>query len=100
VANAYETKRQKFVDLAYDRLDKLVKRIERLADLANTYAYPYTETDIDVVFSYIREELDRAEHKFREELRRAELRSRKRQVRRIGDVHTYLSRMGNAAAGY
>lgn len=44
-----ETKREKFVRLAENRMNNVLKNIQLLSNLSNTSAYDYTSADVDKI---------------------------------------------------
>ena len=52
---ATESKREKFVRLAENRTQGVLKGIELLGNLVNSNAYEYTKKDLDKIISAIKE---------------------------------------------
>ena len=50
-----ETKREKFIRLAENRTQSVLKGIDLLANLANPNAYEYTKEDLDKVVNAIKD---------------------------------------------
>lgn len=57
-------RRQRFKRLAESRTNMVLEKIRILSHCANRYAYEYTPKDVDLIFSTIEEELERAKTKF------------------------------------
>ncbi len=49
-----ETKREKFVRLAENRMNSALKNIQLLANLSNTSAYDYTDEDVDKIIKALK----------------------------------------------
>ena len=59
-----ETNRERFVRIAEARTQKIIDTIRLLGNCSNSYAYEYTQKDIDKIFSAIEAELKAAKNKF------------------------------------
>ena len=59
-----ETNRERFVRIAEARTQKIIDTIRLLGNCSNSYAYEYTQKDIDKIFSAIEGELKAAKNKF------------------------------------
>lgn len=59
-----ETKREKFVRLAENRTQGVLKGIELLGNLVNSNAYEFTKKDLDKIVSAIRQEVDELENTY------------------------------------
>lgn len=59
-----ETKREKFVRLAENRTQGVLKGIELLGNLVNSNAYEFTKKDLDKIVSAIRQEVDELENMY------------------------------------
>lgn len=59
-----ETNRERFVRIAEARTQKIIDTIRLLGNCSNSYAYEYTQKDIDKIFSTIEAELKAAKTKF------------------------------------
>ncbi len=57
-------KRKKFVDLAEARVNRAIKDIRLIGNLANKAAYEYTDEDAKRIFRALRKELDSAQSRF------------------------------------
>ena len=57
-------KRKKFVDLAEARVNRAIKDIRLIGNLANRNAYEYTEDDAKQIVRAIQKELDAAKSRF------------------------------------
>lgn len=64
MANAEETKRDKFVRLAEARTNKILSMIQLLGNCSNKGSYEYTDQDVNKIFGAIETELGKAKHKF------------------------------------
>lgn len=62
-----ETKREKFVRLAENRMTNTLKQIELLSNLSNTSAYEYTQEDIDKIIRTLKKSISDLESSFRKE---------------------------------
>lgn len=60
-----ETKRDKFVRLAENRVNNALKQIELIGNLSNTRAYEYTKEDIDDILKTLKSALADLEHIFK-----------------------------------
>lgn len=60
-----ETKRQKFVRLAENRMNNALKQIELLGNLANTNVYEYTYDDVEKILKTLKSSISDLEHSFR-----------------------------------
>lgn len=59
-----ETNRDRFIRIAEARTQKIIDTIRLLGNCSNSYAYEYTQKDIDKIFSTIEAELKTAKAKF------------------------------------
>lgn len=57
-------KRQKFVELAEARVNRAIKDIRLIGNLANRGAYEYTEDDAKRIFRALQRELEAAKGRF------------------------------------
>ncbi|WP_223478073.1 hypothetical protein [Oricola indica] len=57
-------KRKKFIDLAEARVNRAIKDIRLIGNLANKGAYDYTDEDSRKMFRAIQKELDMAKSRF------------------------------------
>ena len=60
-----ETKRDKFVRLAENRMNNALKQIQLLSNLSNTRAYEYTEEDIQKIVKTLKNAVSELEHSFK-----------------------------------
>ena len=60
-----ETKRDKFVRLAENRVNNALKQIELIGNLSNTRAYEYSKEDIDDILKTLKSALADLEHIFK-----------------------------------
>jgi hypothetical protein len=60
-----ESKHEKFMRLAKQRGDRVLKDIELLGNLGNRNNYDYSETDVRKLFSALEEELRTAKARFK-----------------------------------
>ena len=60
-----ETKREKFVRLAENRMNNVLKQSELLGNLSNTRAYEYTDDDIDSMIKMLKVAVSDLEHTFK-----------------------------------
>ena len=58
-------KQEKFIKLAEQRTNKVLKSIEVLSHCSNTYTYEYTDEKVKKIFDAIEEELKVAKSKFK-----------------------------------
>lgn len=56
-----ETKREKFIRLAENRTQSVIKGIELLGNLSNPNAYEYTNEDLDKVVNALKKEVSNLE---------------------------------------
>ncbi|WP_370786560.1 hypothetical protein [Eubacterium ventriosum] len=56
-----ETKREKFIRLAENRTQSVIKGIELLGNLSNPNAYEYTNEDLDKVVNALKKEVGNLE---------------------------------------
>ena len=61
---ATETKREKFVRLAENRTQGVLKGIELLGNLVNSSAYEYSKKDLDKIVKAIKEATEELETKY------------------------------------
>lgn len=59
-----ETNRERFVRIAEARTQKIIDTLRLLGNCSNSYAYEYTQKDIDKIFSAIESELKTTKAKF------------------------------------
>ena len=59
-----ETNRERFVRIAEARTQKIIDTIRLLGNCSNSYAYEYTQKDIEKIFSAIEAEIKVAKSKF------------------------------------
>lgn len=64
VLNDDESKEEKFKRISKDRVNKVVKSIETLENLANTNQYDYTEEQVNKMFNFIENALTKAKESF------------------------------------
>lgn len=57
-------KRKKFVDLAEARVNRAIKDISLIGNLANKAAYDYSDEDARKIFRALQKELDAAKSRF------------------------------------
>ena len=57
-------KRGKFVDLAEARVNRAIKDLRLISNLANRSAYDYEEEDVKKIFRALQKELDTAKARF------------------------------------
>lgn len=57
-------KRQKFVELAENRVNRAIKDIRLIGNLANKSAYEYADEDVKKIFRALQKELDSAKSRF------------------------------------
>lgn len=62
-----EDKAKKFKKLSAKRLNNAADAIRVVSNLANKSDYDYTEEEVDEMFAYLREAVDRAESAFKKE---------------------------------
>lgn len=60
-----EIKREKFKKLAEARTQKLRDMIKLLGNLSNTYAYEYTQEEVNKIFNTLEKDLKDAKAKFK-----------------------------------
>ncbi len=63
-----KTKRERFVEVAGNRVQMVLDKIENLSKCANKRNYEYSKTDIDKMFKAINEAAKVAKMKFESEL--------------------------------
>jgi hypothetical protein len=59
-----ETKREKFVRIAEQRVNTILDQFRKLGNLSNVRNYDYTEKDIKKIFSILSSELKNVKKKF------------------------------------
>ena len=64
-----EIKREKFKKLAEARTQKLRDMIKLLGNLSNTYAYEYTQEEVNKIFNTLEKDLKDAKAKFKTDKR-------------------------------
>jgi len=57
-------KRKKFVELAQNRVNRAIKDIRLIGNLANKSAYDYSDEDTKKIFRAIQKELEQARARF------------------------------------
>ena len=57
-------KRKKFVELAEARVNRAIKDVRLIGNLANRSAYQYEEEDVRKIFKALQKELDSAKARF------------------------------------
>ncbi|MGP1354626.1 MAG: hypothetical protein ACTS1Z_15030 [Parasphingopyxis sp.] len=57
-------KRQKFIELAESRVNRAIKDLRLIGNLANTNSYEYSESDAKEIFKALQTELDTAKSRF------------------------------------
>ena len=57
-------KRKKFIDLAEARVNRTIKDIRLIGNLANRAAYEYSDDDVRKVFRALQKELENAKSRF------------------------------------
>jgi hypothetical protein len=57
-------KRQKFVELAENRVNRAIKDIRLIGNLANKSAYEYADEDVKKIFRVLSKELEAARSRF------------------------------------
>ena len=62
-----ETKREKFVRLAENRVNNALKQIQLISNLSNTSAYDYDKDDIDLIVKTLKNAVYDLEKSFRSE---------------------------------
>ena len=62
--STFETKHQKFVRLAENRTNKILETINLLGNLSNLNVYDYSESEINLIFSTIENQLKETKKKF------------------------------------
>lgn len=60
-----ESKEDKFLRLSKGRIDKIEDAIDNLGKLSDKYAYSYTDEQIDKMFDYIENKLQKAKDQFK-----------------------------------
>lgn len=60
-----ETPREKFVRLVASRTDTLLNALNNLRKLADKEYYPYSETDIEAIVGFLRQQTEITERSFR-----------------------------------
>ena len=59
-----EEKRERFIKVAENRTNKILKTIKLLGNCANKNNYDYTEEEIKIIFNAIEQEVKKAKLKF------------------------------------
>ena len=59
-----ETKRQRFIRLAENRMNNALKQIELLSNLSNRRVYEYTEEDIALMVKTLKKAINNLEYSF------------------------------------
>lgn len=62
-----ESKREKFVRLAENRMNNALKQIELLSNLSNTRTYEYTKDDAEMIVRALKVAISNLEHSFRQD---------------------------------
>lgn len=62
--HALRDKRKKFVELAEARVNRAIKDVRLIGNLANRSAYEYTDEDAKKIFRALQKELDAAKSRF------------------------------------
>ena len=57
-------RREKFVKLANNRVNKALKEIKLIGNLANKTYYDYTTADIDKIFNALKKEIRSSQERF------------------------------------
>lgn len=57
-------KRKKFIDLAEARVNRAIKDIRLIGNLANKAAYEYSDDDVKKMFRALQRELDNSKSRF------------------------------------
>jgi len=60
-----ETKRDKFVRLAENRVNNALKQIELIGNLSNTRAYEYSREDVENIIRTLKNAVSDLEHTFK-----------------------------------
>lgn len=63
-----KSKRQRFEEVAGNRVQMILEKIENLSKCANKRNYEFTQKDVNKMFSAINTELRKAKSKFEDEL--------------------------------
>ena len=61
-----ETKRQRFIRLAENRMNNALKQIELLSNLSNRRVYEYTEGDVALMVKTLKKAINNLEYSFNE----------------------------------
>ncbi|MCQ2473668.1 MAG: hypothetical protein MJ098_05990 [Saccharofermentans sp.] len=59
-----ETKREKFVRLAENRMDSILKGIELMGNLSNSNNYDYTQDDLNKIIKTLKSAVSDLEHTY------------------------------------
>lgn len=62
-----ETKREKFVRLAENRVNNALKQIQLICNLSNTSVYDYTKEDVDLIIKTLKNAIYDVEKSFKSE---------------------------------
>lgn len=62
-----ETKREKFVRLAENRMNNALKQLSLLENLSNKTSYDYNSTDVDKIIKTLKAAVASIEHSFKDE---------------------------------
>ncbi len=62
-----ETKREKFVRLAENRMNNALKQLELLGNLSNTRAYEYEMSDVEKIIKTLKNAISDLEHSFKKD---------------------------------
>lgn len=68
-------KKENFKRIAESRTNKIIESISKLSNLTNSSFYEYSDTQIDIIFNAIQEELDKQKEIFK--------RNRKKEKKRV-----------------
>lgn len=60
-----ETKREKFIRLAENRMNNALKQIELLGNLANRSTYEYSQEDVEKIIRSLKTSISDLEHTFK-----------------------------------
>ena len=57
-------RKKNFVRLSNKRMNNVINEFRKIKNLSNKYYYDYDEEDIEIMLSYIKDELDRLKQRF------------------------------------
>lgn len=60
-----ESKRDKFIRLAENRMNNALKQIELISNLSNTSAYEYSDEDVEQIVKTLKSAIADVEHAFK-----------------------------------